>query len=167
MVTEGHRSHNRRKLLKVLLLGGHKRRSFEEGDHVLKQVFSSSDDIDQRTILPSVRLDVAAFIKSIANHIQHLSSVAVLADVKLRNQLITATTRWIAVDGDCKAALAIYKARNVAIQPFLLIVRTRHIVTVTLAPVGAHDTSSAGYTGFPAFSRIYRQQRLTYCLTTF
>jgi hypothetical protein len=57
--------------------------------------------------------------------------------------------------------------RMVAIQPFLLIVRTQHIVTVTSVPVGTIATSSVGYTGFPAYSRIYRQQRLTYCLTTF
>ena len=52
-------------------------------------------------------------------------------------------------------------------RSFLLIVRTHHIVTVTLIPVGTRVTSSVGYTGFPAYSRIYRQQRLTYCLTTF
>ena len=44
---------------------------------------------------------------------------------------------------------------NVAIQPFLLIVRTRHIVTVTSDSDG---TSSAGYSEFPAYSQIYRQQ---------
>ncbi len=56
--------------------------------------------------------------------------------MKLRNQLITTTTRRIAIDGDCKAALAIYIARNVAIQPFLLIVRTQHIVTLRCDSVG-------------------------------
>ena len=50
--------------------------------------------------------------------------------MKLRDKLITAATRWVAIDGDCKAALAIYVARDVAIQPFLLIVRTQHIVTL-------------------------------------
>jgi len=46
-------------------------------------------------------------------------------------------------------------------RPFLLIVRTERIVTAS------HETSSVGSSGFPAYSRIYRQQRLTYCLTTF
>jgi len=46
-------------------------------------------------------------------------------------------------------------------RPFLLIVRTERIVTVS------NETSSVGSSGFPAYSRIYRQQRLTYCLTTF
>jgi len=57
--------------------------------------------------------------------------------MKLRNKLISAATRGVAVDGDCKAALAIYIARNVAIQPFLLIVRTRHIFTLQSGSVGA------------------------------
>ena len=42
-----------------------------------------------------------------------------------------------------------------AIQPFLLIVRTRHIVTVLSV---SDRTSSAGYSEFPAYSQIYRQQ---------
>ncbi len=50
--------------------------------------------------------------------------------MELRYQLITTLTRRIAVDGDGKAALTIDIARNVAIQPFLLIVRTQHIVTL-------------------------------------
>ena len=167
MATERHRSHDRRKLLKVLLLRGQERRPFEEGNHMPQKVLSSSNDVDQSTIFPSIGLDVAAPTKSLADQTKHLSPVTVLADMKLRDQLIAATTCGVTVDGDCKAALAIHIARNVAIQPFLLIVRTRHIVTVALAPDGTVTTSSAGFSGFPAYSRIYRQQRLTYCLTTF
>ena len=44
---------------------------------------------------------------------------------------------------------------NVAIQPFLLIVRTHRIVTVLPA---SDRTSSVGYSEFPANSQIYRQQ---------
>src|SRR5207302_2413592 len=40
-------------------------------------------------------------------------------------------------------------------QPFLLIVRTRRIVT---AGEESSPTSSAGYSEFPAYSQIYRQQ---------
>ena len=56
--------------------------------------------------------------------------------MKLRDKLITAATRRIAIDGNCEAALAIYIARDVTIQPFLLIVRTRHFFTVSARPVG-------------------------------
>ena len=156
MLTACHRSHDRRKLLKVLLLRGQKRRSFEERDNALQQVHTPSNDVHQSTVLPSVGLDVTASPESLANQLEHLSPVAVLADMELWNQLKTASTRGIAIDGDRKAALTIYIARDVTIQPFLLIVRTRHIVTVS--PTW-DETRSAGYTGFPAYSRIYRQQR--------
>jgi hypothetical protein len=159
MFTESHRSHDRRKLLEVLVLRGQERRPLKEGDHVLQKVTSPSDNINQSTILLSIGLDVAAAIEPIAYQPKHLSPVTVLADMKLWNQLIPATTRWVAIDGDRKAALAIYIARDVAIQPFLLIVRTRHIFTVQLDPDGIERTSSAGYSEFPAYSRIYRQQR--------
>ena len=121
-----------------------------------EEVASSSDDINQRTVLPSVGPDVAATSKPHANQLKHLASVSVLADTKLRDKLKAASACLIAIDGNCKAALAIYIARNVAIQPFLLIVRTRHIVTV---PPTWDGTRSAGYSEFPAYSRIYRQQR--------
>ncbi len=46
------------------------------------------------------------------------------------NQLQLETRRLIAIDGDREASLAVYVAGDVAIQPFLLIVRTLHIVTL-------------------------------------
>ncbi len=156
MDTFSHRSYDRRKLLKVLLLRGQERRPLEEGNYVRQKILTPSDDVDQSTVLSSIGLDVAASSEPLADQPEHLAPVSVLADVELWNKLKAATARWITVDGDCKAALAIYVARDVAIQPFLLIVRTRHIVTV---PPAWDGTRSAGYTGFPAYSRIYRQQR--------
>jgi len=163
MDTFSHRSYDRRKLLKVLLLRGQERRPVEEGNYVRQKILTPSDDVDQSTVLSSIGLDVAASSEPLADQPEHLAPVSVLADVELWNKLKAATARWITVDGDCKAALAIYVARDVAIQPFLLIVRTRHIVTVALAPDGTVTTSSAGFSGFPAYSRIYRQQRLQFC----
>jgi hypothetical protein len=159
MVTESHCSHDRRKLLEVLLLGRQERRPLEEGNHALKEISTSSYDVDKSTIFPSVGLDVTATTESLAYQPKHLSPVTVLADMKLRYQLIPAATGRVAVDSDGETALTINIARNVAIQPFLLIVRTHHIFTVSIAPVGMIATSSVGYSDFPAYSRIYRQQR--------
>ena len=47
--------------------------------------------------------------------------------------------------------------RRCAVEPFLLIVRTRHIVTV---PPAASGTSSAGFSEFPAYSRVLQLPRL-------
>jgi hypothetical protein len=41
---------------------------------------------------------------------------------------------------------------KIAIQSFLLIVRTLHFVT------GSTAAGSQGFSGFPAFGQIYRQQ---------
>ena len=60
-----------------------------------------------------------------------------MADVELRHELIAAFARGIAVDDDREASLPVHIARYVAIQPFLLIVRTRHIVTVPPNPDGS------------------------------
>src|SRR5256714_4957955 len=86
---------------------------------------------------------------------ENLSPVTVLADVELRNQLKPDATARIALHRDREAAFSVDVTRDIAIQPFLLIVRTRHVVTV---PPGVAGASSAGYSEFPAYSQIYRQQ---------
>ncbi len=58
-------------------------------------------------------------------------------------------------EADREASFSVYKADYPATeltQSFLLIFRTRHIVTVD---VTADITSSAGYTGFPAYSQMH------------
>ena len=65
-----------------------------------QEIVSSSDDIDQRTVLPSIGLDVAASTKPLTDQPEHLAPVTVLADMKLRNELKSTTACWITVDGD-------------------------------------------------------------------
>jgi len=140
MATFCHRSHDHRKLLKVLLLRGQERRPLKKGNHAPQRVVALSHNVHHCTIVPSVGLYVAGSAKPPVDQLEHLAPVTVLADMKLRDKLKPCTACRVTVDGDCKAALAIYKARDVAIQPFLLIVRTRHIFTVPptcLCPTGA------------------------------
>ena len=155
-----HCADDRGELLEVLLLRGQQRRGLEERDDTLEQVDALSHDEHDRSVSASVRLDVAAIAKPPADDLQHLSPVAVLADMEFGYQLIAGLARRIPVYDDREASFSIDVTRDVAIQPFLLIVRTRHIVTV---PSGSDDprcTGSAGYTEFPAYSQIYRQQGL-------
>ncbi len=55
-----------------------------------------------------------------------------------------------------EASLSVYKAENPAKrnQSFLLIFRTRHVVT-TVDATSAVTVSSAGYSGFPAYSQMH------------
>jgi hypothetical protein len=62
---------------------------------------------------------------------------------------------------DREASFSVYKTDHPASeldQPFLLIFRTRHVVTLDIQSDGS---SSAGYTGFPAFGQIRTVSLLT------
>ena len=58
--------------------------TFEEGNYGLKQRSSFSNDEHQRSIPFAVRFDVAT-TESVANQLEHLSPVAILADMELRH----------------------------------------------------------------------------------
>ena len=131
MLSERERSHDRRELLEVRLLRREHRVSFEERDHALEQVAAVTHDQHEGTIAAAVRPDAAA-TQSRLNQMENLSPVAILADVELRNQLKPDATRRIALHRDREAAFSVDVTRDVAIQPFLLIVRTRHFVTVEI-----------------------------------
>ena len=66
---------------------------------------------------------------------------------------------WMLLDAHRKRSFAFDESRKeplgtlVARESFLLIVRTRHVVTTVNARSDV-TVSSAGYTGIPAFSRI-------------
>ncbi len=76
----------------------------------------------------AVRPDSAA-TQSLLDQTEYLSSVTVLADMELRNQLKPDATGRVALHRDREASFSVDVTRDVAIQPFLLIVRTRHVVT--------------------------------------
>src|SRR5437879_1883470 len=57
------------------------------------------------------------------------SSVAILADVELRDELKSDPAGRVALHRDREASFSVDVTRDIAIQPFLLIVRTRHVVT--------------------------------------
>ena len=60
----------------------------------------------------------------------------------------SARTVWLPHEANREASFSVYKTDHPATeldQPFLLVFRTRHVVTVDIA---SDVTSSAGYTGF-------------------
>src|SRR5262249_8751473 len=135
VVAESELSHDRRELLEVRSLRGENGVAFEERDHALDQVAPIAHDQYEGTITAAVRSDATAS-EPFLDQSEDLSPVAVLADVEFRNQLKPDTTCRIALHRDRKAAFSVDVTRDVAIQPFLLIVRTRHVVTsVNVRPV--------------------------------
>lgn len=152
VVTESHASHDVGELLKVHPLRGEQGASLEEGEDAFEEVRAITNHEDQRPIALAVRLDVAT-PKPRADQLENLSPIAVLADMELWNELKPDAAGAIALHRDREAAFSVDVPCDVAIQPFLLIVRTRHVLTI----VGAwsDDTmSSAGFSEFPAFSQI-------------
>ena len=159
MATTSHLPHDAGELLEIRLLRREQRGTLEERDHSFEQRLTLAHDQDQCPIAPAVSPDRAAAEPRL-DQLEHLSSLAILAHVKLRDKLKPDAERYIALHRDGERSFSVDVPWDVAVQPFLLIVRTRRVVTIVY--VWSDVTmSSAGYSEFPANSRIYRQQGLT------
>ena len=128
MVAESQLTHDAGELLEILLLRREQRVALEEGNDAFEQVFAVTHHKDKRSIASAIRLDVAA-PKPRVNQLEYLSPVAVLADVKLGYQLKPDAAGAIVLHRYREASFSVDVTRDVAVQPFLLIVRTRHVVT--------------------------------------
>jgi hypothetical protein len=165
MAPNRHRSHDAGELLKVRRLAGEKRGLLEERNNRLQQIDPPSHHEDNRTILFAIWLDVTATAEAGLDQLENLSPVTVLADVELGHKLKTSPARRIPVHDDREASFSVDIAGNVAVQPFLLIVRTRHIFTV---PRGSDSPSALVARDTRSFQHIARFiDSKVYCLTTF
>ncbi len=96
-----------------------------------------------------------AALEDVLNHLEELSSSPVLIHKKLRLDVEAKSVGRVPLYRDTPATLTLHDAGYkptsclCSRQSFLLIVRTRHIVTVSPAWDG---TRSAGYTDVPAYS---------------
>jgi hypothetical protein len=138
VVAESERSNDAGELLEVRLLAREHGVAFEERYDAIEQVFALAHDEHERSIAPTVGLDVSA-VETPLDQSENLVPVAVLADMELRNQLKPDATARAALHRDREASFSVDVTRDVAIQPFLLIVRTRHVVTIVNARPDLHD----------------------------
>ena len=152
VVAESELPHDRGELLEVRLLAREHGVAFEERHDAIEEVAALAHDEHQGPISSTVGLDVSAS-ESTPDQLEHLSPVAVLADMELGDELITDATTRVALHRDREASFSVDVTRDVTVQPFLLIVRTRHVVTtVNVRP--DVTVSSAGCSEFPAFGQI-------------
>jgi len=89
-----------------------------------------------------VRADRAA-TETRSDEVDNLSSLSMLTDVELWDELPTGSRRLVPLDGLMERSLSVDVTRDVGIQPFLLIDRTRSVVTghaATLAVVADMDS---------------------------
>ena len=151
-----------RELLEVSLLRGAQRKAFEERDDRLEEINSSSHDVSMHMFA----MVVGSSIDDDLSNAEELFELAETVDAAcaLRHRELmrdlpagsVANSRpaaGLADEPNREASFSVYKTNNPAKsdQPFLLIFRTRHIVTVD---VRSDVTSSAGYSDLPAYGQM-------------
>jgi hypothetical protein len=146
-----------RKLLEVGLLRGLERIPAEERNDPLYQLCSTSDDVLAQVLLVVVMTPVdehATASEEPLKLFEHMIAACRLrhdepgAHLNPGSVAGAARSTWLPNETDREASFSVYKAGYPATkldQPFLLIFRTRHVVTLDIPSDGS---SSAGYTGF-------------------
>ena len=130
MLTDVHRSNYLSEDGELLLLAAHQRFSFEERDDLCQEVVPPAHNEHQRGVAcAAMVLPDVSTVQTPADEVQDLSPLCVLADVELRYELPTQPSARIALNSNMKRTLAVDETGDVGIQPFLLIDRTRCIVT--------------------------------------
>jgi hypothetical protein len=96
VVTESHRSDDASELLEILLLRREQRGTLEEWDHPLEQRLTIPHNQHQRAITLAVAPDRPAAEPRL-DQLEHLSPVAILADMELWYELKPDATRCVAL----------------------------------------------------------------------
>jgi hypothetical protein len=152
-------------LLEVLLLRASHRMTPEERDDRLQEIRAATNDVAVHlfpvVVTPPVRNDVAN-VEVLTNTLEARDARGALRDRELVRDLETGPVAFsphavrLPHEADGEASFSVYKTDHPATeldQPFLLVFRTRHVVTIVNVPSDG-TMSSAGYSGFPAYSQM-------------
>ena len=157
VLASAHRSHDEGEGVELLLLRAQKAVRLEEGNDLGQKVGSFPNHVHQRRVGGAgvIPPDPAA-AESRCDQVEDLTTLCVLADMELRDELPAGSRRFVPLNGDVERSFPVDETRDVSIQPFLLIGRTCRIVTAHARKLTAASdvASSAGYSAFPAFGRI-------------
>src|SRR5207249_1522826 len=127
-------------LLEVIALRGPQRILPEEWDDHLQQFRAPSHDETIQmffvVVVPPVGDDLT-YVEELSNRLQAVDALGTLRDGEFVRHLIAGLVAssvwpiWLSDEPDREAAFSVYKTNNPAEkdQPFLLIVRTQHVVT--------------------------------------
>jgi hypothetical protein len=133
---------------------GHPHVSPHEWQDMAGDVASRVDREHEHVRIASLRPDPSAF-EHLLRHFEELPTPPVLIHEELRLNVVAEGVGRVPLDGETPAALTLHDAGHKPAsglctrQSFLLIVRTRHIVTV---PPAWDGTRSARYSDVPAYS---------------
>ena len=160
MTTLLHELENLNELLEVLALRRPKPVCLEERNDDLIEIAKPPNDVAvQRLaviIAPSVDVDPATS-EVVAQHLQRANAGSALDYDELRLHLPPDRRGRVSMHRHGEAAFAVDEPGYPPCdsQPFLLIVRTRHVVTIVNITSDV-TMSSAGYSDVPAYSRLHR-----------
>ena len=149
-------------LLKICPLGGAQLILAKERHHLRHQVGAVSyhQDVGFVAGVSVIRLEISTS-ENAANQLEYMLITVVLRDMELRNHLPLPSRARISLNRDMEASFTVDEPSGVVadrfVWPSLLIACTHHIVT----SVANVCTTLVVWDppGFPAYSRIYRQQR--------
>ncbi len=120
-----HATHNAGKGSELLLFATQKRIAFEEGDHPLEEIHSSTNNQHVGVVIrSSMVLTDRSATDPPPYQVEDLDPDDVLADSELRHKLPTAPRAGVPLDRHVKTTFSVYETRDVRVQSFLLIDRT-------------------------------------------
>jgi hypothetical protein len=152
-----HELHTRGELLEVSLLHRVKGVLAKKRNDPFHQVPSTgNDELGQVLLVVVVTLvdEQSSTAEEPLEVFEHMHAACSLRHYEPRSHLDTGlvagsvSAAWLPHEADREASFSVYKADHPATQldqPFLLVFRTRHVVTLDITSDGM---SSAGYTGF-------------------
>ena len=104
----------------------------KNGMTFVQKIVAVPHHVDER-LVPTTGSGVGpdpAAAESGPQELEDRSSLGVLADVELGDELPAEPCGRVPLDRDVEASFPVDVSRTIVVQPFLLIVRTRHVVTM-------------------------------------
>jgi hypothetical protein len=163
VMTVGHPLDTRSELLEVESFGCSQRMLPEERDDPLEQILPATNRVAVQVLPVVVRPPVDVHLphsKELAQLLETPDATRALRHNEVVRDLVSGFVAssiraiWLLHEPDREASFSVYKTNHPTTrlnQPFLLVFRTRHIVTLEIL---SDITSSAGYSGFPAFGQM-------------
>jgi hypothetical protein len=157
-----HHAHDRGELPKLIGLRRSQWICFEERDDDLPQMSRVVDNVSEQilamVVSPAVTVDLAA-PKVLLNVLKNMGASLSLNNRKARLELPTKLDCSVPLNRTAEASFTVDKADDPLLDPwpFLLIARTRRIVTghVATVPRATDMIGTAGCSGFPAYSQLH------------
>ena len=160
--TRLHHAHDRGELPKLIGLRRSQWISFEERDDGFSQLCRIVNNVREQilsvVVMPAIAVDLSAPEVAL-DLLKNMGASFSLNNRKAWLKLPTESHSSVSLNRTAETSFTVDKADDPLLDPwpFLLIVRTRRIVTghIATVQVATDMIGTAGYTGFPAYSQLH------------